>query len=105
MRVVRFSKRARRHLMSIARYLFEKTGDRRAGDKFVRDIEDRMLKVGSMPTILGTPRPDLGTRLHSIPHNSYLIFFRYEGEHMDVLHIVHSHRDLRAYFTGVVDDD
>ena len=87
----------------MARYLFEQTGDRRAGDKFVREIEERMLKVGSFPTILGTPRADLGTNLHSVSHKAYLIFFRYEGDYLDVLHVMHSQRDLRAYFIGVDD--
>ena len=104
MRTVSFGRRARKHLLSVARYLFEQTGDRRAGDKFVREIEARMLKVGATPTTLGTPRPDLGTALHSVPFKAYLIFFRYEDDRIDVLHVMHSHRDLRAYFTGVVDD-
>jgi toxin ParE1/3/4 len=104
MRTVRFSKRARRHLLSVARYLFEESGDRRAGDRFVREIEERMLKVGAIPTILGTPRVDLGTNLHSVSHKAYLIFFRYESDRIDVLHVMHSQRDLRGYFTGVDED-
>ena len=104
MTALRFSGRARRHLISIARYLFEETGDRRAGEKMVREIEERMLRIAQNPATLGTPRHDLGRNLRSVPHKSYLVFFRYDAQRIDVLHVVHSRRDLRAYFTGAVDE-
>ncbi len=43
---------------------------------------------------------DLGINLRSVPLKTYLIIFSYDGERLDVLHVIHGHRDLRAYFAG-----
>ncbi len=57
-----------------------------------------MLKLGTTSSILGRPRPELGDGLRSLPHESYLVFFTYAGERIDMLHVLHARRDLPAYF-------
>jgi toxin ParE1/3/4 len=99
-RQVRFSRRARGQLEEIGRYLIGQTGDRRAAEVLVRGIENRMLKLGAMPSVIGRPRPELGEGLRSLPHESYLVFFTYVDERIDVLHVLHARRDLPTYFKG-----
>lgn len=104
MRSVTFGSLARTHLLQIARYLHNRTGDERAGEKLIRSIEARMNKAGELTAKLGRPRTDLGEGVRSLPHKDYLIFFRYEEDSIAVLHVLHGHRDVEAYLAAVRDD-
>lgn len=94
MRRVRFSGRARAQLRAIALYLLQKTGDDRAGEAFIRQIDARVSKLSDLPGALGRPRPTLGEGIRSLPHHGYVIIFRYGEETIDVVQVVHSRRWL-----------
>ncbi len=86
-------------LRGIARYMLEQTGDDRAGERFVRDLEARILKLAALPGTLGRPRPELGEAIRSLPHHGYIIIFRYEEVIVDVVQILHSRQDLPSAFS------
>lgn len=99
MRSVRFSGLARAQLRTIARYLLKQTGDDRAGEQFVRAIEARVLKLAGLSATIGRPRPDLGEGLRSLPHQSYIVIFRYGVGSIDVVQVLHSRQDIDARFS------
>lgn len=76
MRSVRFSRLARSQLQAVARYLLEQTGDERAGEKFVRSIEARMLKLAKLSASI----------------------FGYGADTIDVVQVLHSRQDIDAHF-------
>src|SRR6218665_3778935 len=98
MRAVRFSRLARSQLRAVARYLLEQTGHERAGETFVRSIEARMLKLAQLSASIGRPRSDLGEGLRSLPHQSYVVFFSYGVDTIDVVQVLHSRQDIDAHF-------
>jgi len=95
MRSVRFSGRARAQLVSIARYYYRQTGDARTGERIVRGIERRLLKLAGPPGALGRPRPELGHGVRSLPHAPYIVLFRYGDDVIDVLQVLHGRQDIR----------
>lgn len=96
MRTVRFTGRARAQLRAVARYLYRQTGDDRTGERFVRGLEERMLKLARLPGTLGRARPDIGDDIRSLPHHAYVIIFRYGNDTLDVAQVIHSRRDRPA---------
>lgn len=96
MRHVRFSGRALAQLRAIARYLLRQTGDERAGERFVRDIESHVLKFADLPGTPGRPRPELGPGIRSFPHHAYVVIFRYTDASLDIVQIIHALRDIDA---------
>ena len=100
MSAVRFSDRARAQVRAVARYLYQQTGDDRAGEQFVRELEARMLKFAGLPGTLGRPRPELGDGLRSLPHHAYVVIFRYGSDTVDVVQVLHARRGTGAASGG-----
>jgi plasmid stabilization system protein ParE len=48
---------------------------------------------------MGRPRPELGPDLRSIAFQGYIIFFRYEGEVLEIVNVLEGHRDIDAHFS------
>jgi plasmid stabilization system protein ParE len=46
----------------------------------------------------GRPRPELRLDLRSHPHRNYVIFFRYVGDALEIVHVLEGHRDVVAFF-------
>lgn len=73
-----------------------------AAGRFLGEIKRAITRIGELPGA-GSPRfahdlsiPNLRTRaLHSFPH--LLFYFEYE-DHIDLLRVVHSHRDILPTF-------
>ena len=36
--------------------------------------------------------------LRSHPHRNYVIFFRYLGDALEIVHVLEGHRDIEAFF-------
>lgn len=47
---------------------------------------------------MGRARKELGPDLRSQSHKSYVIFFRYLGDVLEVVNVIEGHRDLPALF-------
>jgi plasmid stabilization system protein ParE len=48
---------------------------------------------------MGTERPDLGPEVRSSAFEAYVVFFRYRGDHFEVVNIIEGHRDMPGYFS------
>lgn len=83
---------ARRDLNAIWDYIAE--NDQRAADRFIARIADTLELLGSMPGI-GHVREDVTDptlRTHAV--GRYLIIYRFEARPIEVVRVVHGHRDL-----------
>jgi toxin ParE1/3/4 len=60
---------------------------------FVEDVRRHCLLLASTP-LMGRPRPDLGSDLHSFPHRRYVVFYRYleKLDRVEILRIWHGRR-------------
>jgi hypothetical protein len=47
---------------------------------------------------MGRARADLRPGLRSHAHKSYVIFFRYEGDVLEIMRVIESHRDIPPLF-------
>ena len=56
------------------------------------------MKLASLPGTLGRPRPALRPDIRSFPFKGYVIFFRYEGDAMEVVNVLEGHRDVPSHF-------
>jgi plasmid stabilization system protein ParE len=37
--------------------------------------------------------------MRSHPHKSYVIFFRYAGDELEIVNVLEGHRDIEAFFS------
>jgi toxin ParE1/3/4 len=51
--------------------------------------------LGTFPSA-GRPRPELGEHVRSYAIVPYVAFYRVNGRHVDVLRILHGHRNVKA---------
>ena len=47
---------------------------------------------------MGRSRSDLRPELRSQTYQSYIIFFRYMGDVLEIVNILEGHRDIDAFF-------
>ena len=83
---------ARRDLNAIWDHIAE--NDFRAADRFIAKIADTLERLAGMPGI-GHVREDItdpGLRTHAV--GNYLIIYRFEARPIEVVRVVHGHRDL-----------
>ncbi len=59
-------------------------------------------KLAMLPGSLGRARPELRRDMRSFAIKGYVIFFRYEGQKLEVVNVLHGQRDQAAFFQ---DDD
>lgn len=88
---VTFSDAARDDLVDIAVYIAQDSPARAL--TFVDEIEEHCRKLARTPNI-GAPRTELGKDLRMLPHRRYLTFYRVEDNHVRILRILHSARDI-----------
>jgi len=55
-------------------------------------------EAGGPAGLLGTPRPELGDEIRSTPHQGYVIFFRYVGDRIEIIAILHGRHDVERHF-------
>ena len=85
-------------LASILRRIASESGSASLGRRFVAEIEARCARLASLPGTLGRARPELRADIRSIAFKSYVIFFRYHNDVVEIVDILHGHRDIDAFF-------
>lgn len=91
---------ARQDFRDILRYITLESRSRAIGRAFVDRIQAQCRNLASLP---GTPRrirPELLPDIRSFPYKSYIIFFRCEGETMEVVNVLEGHRDIEDFFAS-----
>jgi toxin ParE1/3/4 len=95
---LRFTARARADLESIATYIAEQSGSRTTAERFTGELRRKCADLAAAPIRMGRARNELRPDLRSHPHKSYVIFFRYIGDTLEVVNVIEGHRDIPSLF-------
>jgi toxin ParE1/3/4 len=93
-----YSQAAQSDIADIALSVSISAGDRAVGSQFAGQLRERCRQFASLPGMLGTARPELGQGFRSFPFKSYVIFFRYSDDRVEIINILSGRRDLPAYY-------
>lgn len=91
---------ARNDLADILRYIAQESRDIAIGQAFVAKLMARCDHLAGLTGILGSHRPELRDDIRSLPHQGYVIFFRYDADRVEIVNILHGRRDIDHHFTG-----
>ena len=100
MRRLRFTEDADRNLVDIALRIASESQSREIALTFAERLRARCRDLASLPGTLGTARPELRDDIRSTPCHGYVIFFRYRGDALEVVNVLHGSRDLERHFEG-----
>ena len=95
---LRFAAAAKDDLDSIAEYIADQSGSRAVAERFMRQLRGKCAQLAAAPIQMGRTRADLRPGLRSHPHKAYVIFFRYEGDVLEIVRVIESHRDIPPLF-------
>jgi toxin ParE1/3/4 len=84
------------NLNDILEFVTLQSGSAEVGYSFVERLRIQCLKLASLPGALGRPRYELRHDLRNFPFNGYAIFFRYFDDRLEIVNILHAHRDIEA---------
>jgi plasmid stabilization system protein ParE len=85
-------------LREIADFITDESGSADVAESFLGQLIARCRRLAELPGTLGTERPELGQGIRSTPHKSYVLFFRYFDDVLEVVGVVQASRDLEQYF-------
>lgn len=74
------------------------SGSRRIAARFIKQLNAYCRHIGSLPGTLGRARPDLHPDIRAAPYKNYMIFFRYAGDVVEIVHVIEGHRYIEAVF-------
>lgn len=97
-RKLSFSDEALDDLTSIAEYIAVESASLDVARAVVSRLTERSERLANLPGVLGTARPELAADLRSTPEGRYILFFRYEGDLLEIAAVVHGSIDLAARF-------
>ncbi|GGA47048.1 hypothetical protein GCM10011395_16590 [Sphingomonas psychrolutea] len=97
------SESAEEDLRSISRYIATES-DRATADAVRTGIVTHCRRLADLPGTLGTERAELSPGLRSTPHKSYVIYFRYSGDRVEIVNVLDARRDVAAHFSPQDDD-
>ena len=66
-------------------------------DRFIDLLQSKHAIIVLQPGI-GTPRPDFGAEVRSYPVGHYTLFYRLNGDRIELLRVLHGARDLPRVF-------
>jgi toxin ParE1/3/4 len=69
-------------------------------ERFTRELRAKCAELAAAPIQMGRARSELGPGLRSDPYKSYIIFFRYLGDVLEIVHVIEGHRDVASLFGG-----
>jgi toxin ParE1/3/4 len=90
---------AQRDLLSILDYITRESTSAAVGLAFAERLQAQCAKLAFLPGTLGRARPELLPDLRSSAFGSYVIFFRYRDDMLEVVNILEGHRDIDAFFS------
>jgi len=96
MRRLRYTEAALDNLSDIANHIA--SGSATIARDFTLQIRSRCADLASLSGTLGRDRSELRPDLRSLAFKSYVIFFRYIGDVLEVVTILEGHRDIDALF-------
>ena len=82
----------------IARYIAKRERSTARGSAFAKRLADKCAELAASTATRGRLRQEFGHDLRCLTFLSYLIFFRYVGDRLEVAAFIHGARDLAAVF-------
>ena len=82
-------------LRNIRRYIAK--DDPVAAKRFIGELVALCEKLAEMPR-MGRERPDIAEGVRAFPMNRYLVVYRITDNGVEILHVVHSARDIGLLF-------
>ncbi|PWR20079.1 type II toxin-antitoxin system RelE/ParE family toxin [Zavarzinia compransoris] len=98
MRRLVYRSAARDDLLAIFEFIAREAASTDQGRRVVDALRRKCARLAQLPGELGRPRPELRPDIRSFPFKGYVIFFRYRGDVLEVVNILHGNRDVDAYF-------
>ena len=98
MRRLLYTEAAETNLANIAIHIADQSGSRAVAESFVGRLRGRCRKLAELPGTLGTARPELRPDVRSTPCQSYVIFFRYRDDSVEIVNVLEGHRDIDDHF-------
>ena len=95
---LQFTDAADSDLAEIALNIASQSRSRELASTFVERLRAKCRHLASLPATLGTSRPDLRKDMRSTPSHGYVIFFRYRGDVLEVINVLHASRDVVRHF-------
>lgn len=85
------SRRAKEDLLEIWEYIAEHDGQ--AADNYIDHLRNRALELLLFPE-LGRMREEIYSGVRSLLSKNHLLFYRIQGDEVQILRILHGSRDL-----------
>lgn len=98
MRKLYYLDQAKNDLVHIKQYIATESGSQKVALEYTHKIRQQCRKLAELPGEMSRPRPELREDLHSFPYGNYVIFFRYVGNHLEIVTIIEGHRDIEILF-------
>ena len=89
---------ARDDLIEIQRHIARESASVDVARQFVARLQEHCRRLANLPGTLGTARPDLRVNLRSTPSQGYVIFFRYTGNTVEIVNVLHGSRDVQVHY-------
>ena len=102
MRRLKYSLQAREDFADIAEYIANESGSRKIAEAFIRKLKTKCRRLADLPGTFGVARDEYAAGLRSTPYNRFVIFFRYDGDSLEITTIVHGARDYNTVFENPV---
>ena len=90
-------------LLSILEHITRETGSINLARATTDRIQARCSRLAALPGTLGRPRDELGPGIRSFAVKNHVIFFRYTQATLEIINILHGHRDIISHFTPTPD--
>ena len=95
---LRYLETAREDPVGIATYIADRSGSRVVAERFADRSRGKCREIAEAPLSLGRPRPNLLPDIRTLTFGNYMIFFRYSGDTVEIVHVIEGHRDIEALF-------
>jgi toxin ParE1/3/4 len=93
-----FRRAAGRDLLLIFEHVAIASGSIRAAHRLEAALRQRMRRIARLPGVFGRSREELAPGLRSVAEKSYVIFFRYRADAIEVVRVFHGHQDVDATY-------
>ncbi len=91
-----YSLQSKQDLISIKKYITEKSYDKGVALRYTEKLRQQCRKLAELPATMGRDRSELKHGLRSFPFDNYIIFFQYQEDVLEVVTIIEAHRDISA---------
>ena len=95
---LRYLAQAKDDLIAIKRYIARESGSSKTALQFTNKLREQCRKLAQLQGQIGQTRPELREELRSFPYGTYVIFFMYNGNYLDIISIIEGHRDIGSLF-------